>query len=252
MAKKKNVSVSSTSDNNEEKVEINGNIKTVTYSDIPEVDSEVTLKTKAEIFTFVNEVKALCRKSLEYDDYTSYLRTNVGMDSCAFFNGISKKTNRKLKIEIHHAPLTLADIIRVVVKKAIATGEELNSLLIAEEVMELHYQNRVGLIPLSKTLHELADNTDKLKIPIYMIYGNFREFIKAYEAYIEEEDDIKEKIAQMIAWTKELKSTDYDVLKEEYTYLKMDGFEIPIRTDNIIAIEKTIAENEAKKRKKAA
>lgn len=235
---------------NEEKVEVNGNIKTVTYSEVPEIENEIHLKTKAEIFSFVNEIKAICRKSLEYEDYTSYLRTNVGMDSCAFFKGISKQTNRKIKIEIHHTPLTLADIIRIVVKKAIATGEELNSLLLAEEVMELHYANRVGLIPLSKTLHELADNTDKLKIPIYMIYGNFKEFIKAYEDYIDEEDDIKAKIAQMIAWTKELKSSDYNVLEEEYTYLKMDGFEIPIRTDNVLELEKTIAENEAKKKKK--
>ena len=62
----------------------------------------------------INGVKKLIRSSMEYRDYVQYLKEYVDMDSCAFFRKVTSNPqenteNKKVKIEIHHAPFTLED-----------------------------------------------------------------------------------------------------------------------------------------------
>ena len=52
---------------------------------------------------FIERVKRLIRGSMEYRDYIQFLRENVDMDSCAFFNFVTSNAeknpdNRKVKI----------------------------------------------------------------------------------------------------------------------------------------------------------
>ena len=53
--------------------------------------------TDTEKEAIVKHAEALCRASMEYSDYIAYLRANVGMDACAFFNNISKSNNKKIQ-----------------------------------------------------------------------------------------------------------------------------------------------------------
>lgn len=216
------------------------NIEVVVISDVPEASYKDSVETEADKHKLATQIEQAVRSSMEYGDYIQFLRTHIGMDACAYFNNVNKRTNKKIKIEVHHAPLTLYDITRIVLDKTIATGGEINDLLIAEEVMSLHYHNQVGLIPLSKTLHEVVHNSDKLVIPMYMIYGDFKAFLKEYEPYIEGDERIKQKIQTMIQRTKELNVDSFDVLKEKFTYLKIDGFEMPIKIEDEEEVSKEI------------
>lgn len=188
-----------------------------------------------ERVALVKRIEKNVRASGEYRDLTFFLRNNLDMNSCAFFRNVSKKTNGKIKVEIHHAPLTLFDIAWIVLEKHISEGEEVDDLLIAEEVAELHYENQVGLIPLSKTLHELAHSTEgePLVIPLYMVYGKYTEFLREYKAYWEHNDAIKAKLDLFIKQTAEITSESFDMLQEEYVYLKVDGFDIPIKIGEV-------------------
>ena len=226
------------------------NIEVVVMPSPGEFHYEEHVETDTDKEALVKEIEKYVRSSIEYGDYIAYLRQNVGMDACAFFNNVSKASNRKLKIEIHHAPLTLFDIVKLVLDRAIRTGEEINSLTIAEEVMRIHYMNQVGLIPLSKTLHEVVHNSDKLTIPIYMIFGNYKKFLDMYseELDMEENKGILKKVQLMIERTKELKAESFDVLKPKFTYYKIDGFEMPVKIED----EKEVKETEKKQSKKAA
>ena len=209
--------------------------------------------TDTEKGALVKRVEALVRASMEYGDYIMYLRQNVGMDACAFFNNISKSSNKKIRIEIHHAPLTLYDIVKLVLDHAINMGEEIDDLLIADEVMKLHYMNNLGLIPLSKTLHEVVHNSDKITIPLYMIYGNLREFIDKYSLEIEENPQIKQKIQEAIKRTKDIKADSFSSLETNFRYLKVDGFEVPVKMDEVKEEDKKkleAAENAAQKERR--
>lgn len=204
------------------------NIELVTIDEPEEMDYNYGYKTGTDKRRLLNRIKRICRTSMEYKDYIAFLRENVGMDACAFFNNINKERNRKIRIEVHHAPLCLEDIVKTVLNKYEGEGIPINDLMISEEVMKCHYGNMVGLIPLSKTLHEVIHKSDKLVIPAYMIYGDYKKFLKEYGEYA---DDCLEKVEQMIEVTKQLKRESYDFLEKKYTYLEVDGFTMPAKID---------------------
>ena len=123
-------------------------LKTVIPEDMEYV---VVINNDKDKSKFIKRCETIIRSSNEYKDYIAFLKEHVDMNRCAFFQNISTEDTRRVKIEIHHEPFTLYDYVEVVVDKFIAEGYPLNDLSIADEVMELHYNNKVGLIPLSKT-----------------------------------------------------------------------------------------------------
>ncbi len=172
----------------------------------------------------IEQVKKAIRSSMEYRDYVQYLKENVDMDSCAFFKNVTSNAkenneNKKVKIEIHHEPFTLEDYVSVVLDKYIEEGQEIDALDIAEEVMELHYNNEVGLIPLSKTIHQIVHNTGKVPIPLYMCYGNYTQFLQDYHV----DDDLIDKLKRKMDQTKQLTAESFNALMKDYQYLDVDG-----------------------------
>ena len=197
-----------------------------------DMEYQLTISNEREKTKIVKRMERIIRGSTEYKDYIAFLRENVGMDACAFFNNINKDTSKSLRIEIHHVPFTLFDITKIIVNKYMEEGLPLNELLMAEEVMEVHYSNMVGLIPLSKTLHLMVhgENAEKVVIPAYMIFGNYKKFIEEYGDYMNDEDF--KKIERLIQRTKEIKESDYKFLEQHYDYIEVDGFKIPERIES--------------------
>lgn len=170
---------------------------------------------------FIKKVEKIIRSSLEYREFTSYLSSNVGMSFCSFFNNVNKDLGRKIKIEIHHEPFTLFDIVSIVVEKYLVEELPLNPFIVAEEVMKLHYQGRVGLIPLSITVHELV-HSGKIFIPIQYLDSGFMKFFEEYKYYIN--DQMKELLSQKIMLSKNFNLEDNNVLKRKFIYLVNEGY----------------------------
>lgn len=188
------------------------------------MEYQVNLVTEKDKIKFIKTVERLVRASLEYRDYIQFLKENIGLDSCIFFQKITaSSTKRKIKIEIHHEPLTLYDIVSVVLTKYQEEGLEINALDIADEVMDIHYQNMVGLVPLSKTAHEMVHNSTKVFVPLNMCYGNYSEFLREYEPYVSE--DIYDKIERKLEKTSNLTNDSFDALVKEFTYISVDEFD---------------------------
>lgn len=206
-----------------------------------DMEYQLTISNEREKTKIVKRIERYIRGSNEYKDYIAFLRENVGMDACAFFNNINKDTSRSLRIEVHHTPYTLFDLTKIVVNKYIEEGLPLNELLIAEEVMKNHYSNMVGLIPLSKTLHQMVhgDNSEKIVIPAYMIFGNYKKFIEEYGQYMDDGDF--KKVELLIQRTKEIKESDYNFLEQHYDYIEVDGFKLPERIIDTEESEESIA-----------
>ena len=145
---------------------------------------------------FIKDVKSEVRSSFEYREMVKYLREHAGMDRSGLSPEISNTDSKRIKIEIHHTPFVLEDIVRIVYEKRLSNHESLSVQMVAKEVMECHYKCMVGLYPLTATEHELVHN-GYLYIPPNDVFGNWEMFKSKYGDFMDEEDnetieDIKE------------------------------------------------------------
>ena len=126
-------------------------------------------------------IEKTCRRSFEYKQLMRFLKDNCGMDKDSFLENMNVENGAK--VEIHHSPLTLFDIVCTVVNKRNDLGESMSVPMVAKEVMYQHYKLNVGLIPLCKTVHELVHN-QYIFIPAWAVLGNYREFLNQYDKWV--------------------------------------------------------------------
>ena len=189
------------------------------------MDYSVSLSTPKEYDKFVKRIEKIVRSSLEYKDYIQYLKENVGLDKCVFFQNVTNKGNTRgrVSIEMHHEPFTLYDITCVVINKYVKDGLPINDLFIADEIIALHYENKVGLVPLSKTAHQLVHNSDKLVVPLNLCYGSYSEFLSEYDKYIDDDMGLYDKLEHKIEVSEKLTPDDFQAIMKEFTYLDIEG-----------------------------
>lgn len=190
----------------------------------------VQLNSMKDKDKFIKRIERVIRSSMEYRDYIAYLKEYVNMNQCAFFNNVENAQGNRVRIEIHHEPLTLYDIVKVVVNKYIQEAIPLNKLYIADEVMNLHYTNQVGLIPLSKSVHQIVHNSNDIIIPLHMVYGNYKQFLEEYNDYlsIDETDTfILDKIENKIDESREFNKEMANKLTPKYVYVEVEGYSLP-------------------------
>jgi hypothetical protein len=179
-----------------------GNIVATQIDGNPVIKSENTVFAESFYFAkfyddkeykkFINSVEKLIRASKEYKTYVELLRTNL--QGLNFDNILSNITNLDADMEFHHYPVTLYEIVDIVMTDKLLQKKQFTSFTIAKEVMELHYKNMIGLVPLTKMNHELAHSGD-IFISKKQVFGDYREFLKRYERAISA--SLNEKIKEM-------------------------------------------------------
>lgn len=189
------------------------NIKNYSYFDAEVYD----FADEKDFGVFMRDLERLVRQSFEYRWLISYLKNTEGMDQCSFLENVSSRDNTKVKIEIHHSPLTLFDICLAVFRKRQAKGESLNISDIAYEVMWLHYIGWVGLIPLSSTVHELVHN-NYIFVPTDKVRGDYHQFINVYYNYID--PDVLDCIDNAEQATKDYKGEQMEIFNNHKIYVR--------------------------------
>lgn len=169
---------------------------------------------------FIKRIEKIVRSSLEYREFINYLRESLGMNFCTFFNNVSKSKGKKIGIEIHHMPFSLYDITSIVLKKYETEELPIDPYVIAEEVIKLHYTGKVGLIPLSTTVHELYHRGD-LFIPLQIVDKGYLLFYKEYKEYMEEYNDI---LATLIKLSKQYDASQGTPLLEKNLVKVNNGY----------------------------
>ena len=127
---------------------------------------------------FIGNVERLIRQSKEYKTYIELLRTNI--EELNHDNILSNITTADTDMEFHHYPFTLYDIVEIIMLHHIANKEKFTSFSLAKEIMELHYQHLIGLVPLSHTNHELA-HAGSLFISSKQVFGKYMDFVEKYK-----------------------------------------------------------------------
>ena len=194
-------------------------IEEVNINNLPDVEMIYNIISEKDKVKTVKTCERMIRSSLEYKDYIKYLKDYIDMTKCSFFGNAKMDHYSKFKVEIHHSPFTLYDITMTVLLKHLDYYGEINLFEVCEEVMKLHYQCRVGLIPLSTTVHKLV-HEGMLFIPVQNVRGEWLSFYKDYEPYMPQ--DMKDKLKNIVKFSKECQ--DYSLLETKYTYVDVDGF----------------------------
>ena len=205
---------------------------------------------------FIKDTETVCRTSFEYRQLIYYLRNTEGMNVCSILNNVTNVDSNKVKIEIHHGPLSLFDLCSAVIKKRLHKKESIDIFDISKEIMWLHYMGYVGLIPLSETIHELI-HSGYLFIPTNLYRGNWRKFVEVYYDYIA--PDVLDAIDVADEMTKEwledqshqnnIVDNQLQILNLHNTYIKYNNID---RTKQIVPSRDLIKDkiNEIKSNKK--
>ena len=155
----------------------------IKLNNIPPYDlNDWNLADQKDFKKFLSELEKSVRGSFEYQQYIQYLRNSFNMNSCAFYRNVSNVPNPKIKIHVHHDPITLYDICTIIFRKRQTLGEPIDEESIAKEVMWNHYNGFVGLIPLSETAHELV-HANYLFVPCTHVFGDYKEFVNMYKQF---------------------------------------------------------------------
>jgi len=165
---------------------------------------------EGEFTKFVKNIEKDIRKSDEYSSYLWNLR-NLGMESCSFLGNVN---DENATIEFHHYPFTLYDIVSTVVDKRLYNKEPTSTFLVAAEVLKLHFDNKIGLIPLSKTVHELV-HAGEIFINLNQVFGNYQQFVNEYEKFIP--------LEAKNAYNKVIEASKNDVEYSSNDILKYEG-----------------------------
>jgi hypothetical protein len=164
---------------------------------------------------FINATKRIIRNSVEYKEWVKYIKYTIGYDYC----DMTKESSEEVTVDLHHHPISLENIVKIVIENKLKDFKPFSSFDIAKEVMQLHYDNHVGYILLVKTLHEKFHN-GYLKLPIDLVHGNYKYILENY--YIPE--DIMKTINSYMSITledikREYGGQVYKWSRDEYTIL---------------------------------
>lgn len=148
-------------------------------------------ENEKEFQKFIKRCERLIRGSCEYSDWTEYLREVLGYYSC----DITGELNSQTTVEIHHHPFTLYDIVKYITKKYLTNCQPFCAFDICCDVIETHYKNEIGYVPLLSSLHEKYHN-GYLLIPMEIVHGDYQQFYNKYYEYFDDDDlsDIRSKL----------------------------------------------------------
>ena len=134
---------------------------------------------------FIKQVEKVVRGNTEYKLWLTHMREDRDiLATDAFLHNLDSSL---VEIQLHHYPINLYNICETITKAFLAEDKKVSTMVIADQVIIEHFQNRIGLVPLSVTMHEIAHKSD-LKLVRSQIVGNWESFVKKYQAYISDYD----------------------------------------------------------------
>ena len=175
-------------------------------------------------FKYISMIKSKVRGTTEYRSYIEFLKKHRGMHMSHVLPAARIDTGKRYSIELHHEPFSMFEIIDIVVTKRETLGESLKPFDVMEEVLELHYDEKVGLVPLDITSHELCEK-GLIFIPLQDIYQRYDLFYDEYSALCQIPEKIENKLEIKVALSEKIQSglVMSDLLCPEFTYLDVNG-----------------------------
>jgi len=171
---------------------------------------------------YIKSIESIVRGSIEYRGYIKYLKEEQDLTSCKFLSNVDSKDMKGVSIEFHHYPFNLYEIVDTILKKQTDFyAHPVNTFEVANEVMKIHFDNIIGLVPLTKTVHELA-HAGEVFINLNLVYGNVKKFIEEYNDYISQELFDALDTLNNLSQKNALQSNNY-ILKKKFQQIIMNN-----------------------------
>ena len=132
----------------------------------------------------ISNIERVIRVSYHYKIFIYYLKNFLDLNRCAFYEGYSMSNG--LGVEIHHSPITLYEYTYAVANKYLVNNGYFKIMDVARDVSKLHYQFKVGLVPLNPMAHKLV-HEQVLNIHPDLVKGFYEEFYNEYKEYASDE-----------------------------------------------------------------
>lgn len=202
------------------------NLPNINYKKVnknPTIDSETAefelpFYKDAEYFanldnfvSFIKSVEKLVRTSEYYKRYIAYIKNDIGLNCCQVLSNIQPDEEDNTELEMHHGPiLTLFDYAAIITDYLLYTGKKITTFMVADLVLEEHFNNNVQVVMLSKTVHEqVGENV--IFINLKQAFGDLNAFLKKYKNGLHEEQI--EKINRYIELSQRYDSFDKNILE---------------------------------------
>lgn len=131
---------------------------------------------------FIKNCESLCRKSLYYKKYIHYIKEEVGLTACQVLGNVQEVDPSDNLIEMHHGPLlTLFDYCTIITNYLLYNRYKFNEFTVAKMVMEEHYNNRVEVIMVCETVHDLLHSPGGPFVELDQGFGDVYGFLKKYK-----------------------------------------------------------------------
>lgn len=148
---------------------------------------------------FIKGAERVFRDSFEYKKLLAYYRNDEDQNTCLFIKDIDF-SSKGLTLEFHHI-IRLYDLVLIVIRELLSKGmKNISTFDVANRLMELHYQNLIPFTFLSKTMHQVQHSaeSDKRKIEISSIKGNYKKFLTDFADYIDKDqwDTIEKELGE--------------------------------------------------------
>lgn len=144
--------------------------------ELPFYQTKETLINIEDYRRFLDNAIARFRHSRTYKNYKHYLMT-LGLDHCHFMSNINSEM---ANIEMHHNVLTIFDIAVIITEHVINTVGYISSFHLVELLKYEHTHNRVQVVMLTETAHQLFHSDPDFFIHPDMCFGQWWDFLSRY------------------------------------------------------------------------
>lgn len=161
---------------------------------------------------FVKAVEKLVRTSKYYKRYIKYIKEDVGLNFCQVLSNIKQEDEESnVDIEMHHGPiLTLFDYISIVVDWMLYNDKKITTFIVADIIIEEHFNNNIQVVMLSKTVHEQV-HENNVFLSTKHAFGDLNAFINKYKKG-GISDEMRDKINRYIELCEKYDSFDKHIL----------------------------------------
>ena len=126
---------------------------------------------------FIHNCISQFRHTRVYKNYKNYLMT-LGLDHCQYLHNID---SNMATIEMNHCILTIFDIALMISEHFVNTYGQVSSFHVVSALRDAHTNNRIPLIMMSKTVHQLYHNDDLFFVHPKQIFGDWVDLIVQYQ-----------------------------------------------------------------------
>lgn len=137
-----------------------------------------TLSDPERYLSFIKNAERRFRSSPEYKQYKNYLMS-LGFDHCQVMGNI--EAGDKTDIELHHNVLGLFDICVLICEHVLNTVGKITTFDLIQLLITEHRNNRVGVVMLSTTMHQMYTGDKEGYIPPEMTFGKWWELLAKYK-----------------------------------------------------------------------